>query len=86
MGRERTQQLLRDEAHAKKHLQDTTEYLDLAIQQHRSSAGKGTEERVRHVARSYRAAIARALADTRLRDFESRGTEPHDLVREATFD
>jgi hypothetical protein len=44
------------------------------------------EERVRHVARSYRAAIARALADTRLRDFESRGTEPHDLVREATFD
>jgi hypothetical protein len=79
--RERLRQLLHDESQAaKKHLEDTTEYLDLAIQQHRNPGPtKRTEERVRYAARSYRDAIARAaLADTRLRDFETRGIAPDD--------
>jgi hypothetical protein len=77
--RERVRQLLHDDLQAaKKHLQDTMEYLDLAIQQHRNPGPtKRTEERVRYAARSYRDAIARAaLADTRLRDFETHGIVP----------
>jgi len=82
MDREHVRQLLHDDSQAaKKHLQDTTEYLDLAIQQHRNPGPtRRTEERVRYAARSYRDAIARAaLADTRLRDFETRGIVPDDL-------
>jgi hypothetical protein len=82
MDRERVRQLLRDDSQAaKKRLQDTTEYLDLAIQQHRNPGPtKITEERVRYAARSYRDAIASAaLADTRLRDFETRGIVPDDF-------
>jgi hypothetical protein len=82
MDRERVHQLLRDDSQAaKKRLRDTTEYLDLAIQQHRNPGPtKITEERVRYAARSYREAIGRAaFADSRLRDFETRGMVPDDL-------
>lgn len=82
MDRECVHRLLIDEAQAaKKHLLDATEYLDLAIQQHRAGPTKSSEERVRYAARAYRDAIARTnLADERLRDFETRGIVREDLV------
>jgi hypothetical protein len=82
MDRERVRRLLHaDSQAAKKSIQGTTEYLDLAIQQHRNPGPtKSTEERVRCAARSYRDAITReALADARLRDCEIRGFIPDDL-------
>jgi len=83
MDRECVHRLLVEETKAaKKHLLDATEYLDLAIEQHRNPGPtKSSEERVRCAARAYRDAIARTrLADARMRDFATRGIVPDDLL------
>jgi hypothetical protein len=82
MDRKRVLKILRDDVQsARKHLQDATDYLDLAIHHHRNPfPTKNSQERVRCAARSYRDAIVRlAAADSRVKDFEASGIVAEDL-------
>ena len=82
MDRERLLSTLVEEVKtAKKHLQDTSDYLDLAIQNHRGRVPSAkSHERVRLAARAYRLAIEDlATKMSRLKELGVEGIVPHDL-------